>query len=102
MYPLDVGAVRGGYLFASLSDPYGFYRGNSIALTLKIFAPVIGGIILLWFAWLYASRRFILRPYLLSLLDLEKKQALWKLAAQLGHDIRSPLAAMRRVVNQPS
>ncbi len=97
MAPLDVGAIRKGYILVSLSDPYGFYRGNSFLLTLRLFSPAIGGIILLWFGWLFFSRRFILR----RLVDLEKNQALFELAAQLAHDIRSPLEAVKSVVDKP-
>lgn len=102
LYPLEVGAVRKGFIFVSLGDPYGFYRGNSFLLTLKLFSPAIGGIILFWFGWLFISRRHILRPYLSSLVNFEKNLALFELAAQLGHDIRSPLAAMKSVAEKPT
>ena len=96
--PLAVGAIRKGYLFASIDDPYEFYRGNAILICARIFLPAILLILLAWVGWLLASRRFFLRPYLSNLVELEKNEALGKLAAQIAHDIRSPLTALKSVV----
>ena len=96
--PLAVGAIRKGYLFASVDDPYEFFRGNAIIICARIFLPAILLILLAWVGWLLASRRFFLRPYLSNLVELEKNEALGKLAAQIAHDIRSPLTALNSVV----
>ena len=56
---------------------------------------------LVWIAWLLLSRRFILRPYLSSLVELEKKEALGKLAAQVAQphsDLRGSEKYKRHVV----
>ena len=98
MVPLYVGAILNGYLYAALSDPYEFYRGNSILLAGKMFLFPVIGILLIWLLWLVASKRFILKPYLSALVDLEKKQAIGELAAQVAHDIRAPLVTSRSVI----
>ena len=98
MVPLYIGAILKGYLYAAIADPYEFYRGDSIALTFKTFIIPIAFVILIWIAWLLASKQFILRPYLSSLVDLEKKQALGELAAHVAHDIRSPLESLKTLV----
>jgi signal transduction histidine kinase len=95
---LYVGPVLKGYLFASISDPYDFYRGHSMMLVGQVFLPAFVAVILLWFIWLAVSRQLILKPYLSNLVELEKNEALGKLASQVAHDIRSPLAALDMVL----
>lgn len=97
MAPLYVGAVHKGYLYAALSDPYEFYRGGRFGFALKAFIAPIALVVLVWLAWLAASQRFILRPYMSALVDMEKHRALGELAAQVVHDIRSPLVALKSV-----
>lgn len=98
MVPLYVGAILKGYLYAALSDPYEFYRGNSIIFAGKMFLLPVIAILLIWFFWLIASKRFILKPYLSALVDLEKTQAVAQLAAQVAHDIRAPLVTAKSVI----
>ena len=96
--PISVGAVLKGYLFATISDPYGFVRGNASRAVTSLFLPGIIIILLVWFLWLAISRRWILKPYLQKLLELEKEKATGRMAAQVAHDIQSPLSALMRVV----
>ena len=98
MAPLSVGAVLKGYLYAEISDPYEFYRGGNVALAIKTVAVPISCVILTWFVWLLFSHRLILRPYLSSLVEMEKERALGVLAAQVAHDIRSPLVALKSAI----
>lgn len=99
MAPLYVGTVLKGYIYASFSDPYEFFRGNPIKLMLEFFVPTLLTILVLWFAWLHLSRLFILDPYLQQLVESEKREALTALASKVAHDIRSPLSAMNLFVN---
>lgn len=96
--PLFVGAVLQGFLYVAISDPYSFLRGSSLVTAGKMFLPVLVAVVLAWFFWLLISRRFILRPYLSSLVEMEKKQALGELAGQVAHDIRSPLLALDMIL----
>jgi signal transduction histidine kinase len=100
MVPLKVGAVSKGYLYAAISDPYEFYRGNSLILAIRIFIIPIACVVFVWLMWLVVSKRFILRPYLSSLVEMEKKQALGDLAAQVAHDVRSPAETIKSVVRK--
>jgi signal transduction histidine kinase/CheY-like chemotaxis protein len=97
MIPLYVGSVLNGYLYSTLSDPYDFYRGDSVDLALRMVAAPIACVLLVWFLWLMISQRFILRPYFLTLVDLQKKRALGDLALQVAHDIRTPLVVLKSV-----
>jgi signal transduction histidine kinase len=99
MAPLYVGTILKGYIYASFSDPYDFFRGNPIKLMLEFFVPALFTILILWFAWLHLSRLFILNPYLKQLVESEKREALTALASKVAHDIRSPLSAMNLFVS---
>ncbi|MBI4371050.1 MAG: HAMP domain-containing histidine kinase [Elusimicrobia bacterium] len=98
MVPLYIGAVHKGYLYAALSDPYEFYHGGRVGFALKVFITPIAMVVLLWLAWLAVSHRVILRPYLSALVEMEKHRALGELAAQVAHDIRSPLVALKGAI----
>jgi len=98
MVPLRIGSIHKGYLYVALSDPYGFYRGHTILAIWELFRVPILSILLLWFFWLVFSRIFILKPYLSQLVELERKESLGKVAAQLAHDIYSPLTSLMKVV----
>lgn len=98
MIPLQVGTKRLGFLYTTISDPFQFYRGDTFLLILQIsFFPILG-LTIGWLLWLLISRRYILRPYLESLVQMEKKEALADLSAQVAHDIRSPLIALKTVL----
>jgi signal transduction histidine kinase len=99
MVPLYVGSVLKGYLYSTISDPYEFYRGDSVDLALRMIAAPIACVLLVWFLWLMISQRFILRPYFLTLVDLQKKKALGVLALQVAHDIRTPLVVLKSVTS---
>ena len=90
--PLYVGPVLKGYLQASLSDPYGFYRGSVLGVAISVLFPAILFILCLWFLWLLACRRLFLRPYLASVREMKSNEALAKLAGQTAHDMRDPLS----------
>lgn len=92
--PIIVGATEKGYLYAEISDPYDFYHGGTFELALRLFILPIGFSALIWVIWLYISQRRVLKP----LVEMEKKQALGELAAQVAHDIRSPLVALKSVL----
>ena len=93
--PLFLGAIPEGFLIATVSDPYEFYRGGSARLALRMFGLPITAVVLVWLIWLLMAKQFILKPYLSHLVRMEKKQALGELAAQVAHDIRSPLVALK-------
>jgi signal transduction histidine kinase len=87
-----------GYFYVEISDPYGFYRGNLIS---KLWSDLSFKLLILlsiWISWLLISKRFILKPYYESLAKIEKRDALGNLAAQVAHDIQSPLAVLEMVV----
>lgn len=96
--PLYVGYVLQGFMFVAMSDPFGFLHGNDLFVASRIFLPGILIVLGIWGVWLAISRRWILRPYLSRLVDLEKKQALGDLAIQVAHDIHSPLATLMSVI----
>lgn len=102
MTPFYVGPKLLGYVHASVSDPYDFYKGSLALLAIKMFLPAILAVLLIWLAWLIVSRQFILKPYLASLLDTERERALGKLVAQIFHDIHSPLTTLMSVVRNAS
>lgn len=96
--PLYVGNALQGYLFATLVDPYEFYRGTQWALIMKIFLVPFSFIFLAWCVWLVVSYSWILRPYLSMIIGMKRKEAVANLALQVAHDIRSPSVALNSVV----
>ena len=96
--PLYVSSVLQGFQYVWIHDPYGFARGNGLVVAGKIFLPSILIVLLAWGVWLMLSRRLLLRPYMEKLVQMERKQALGDLAAQVAHDIHSPLATLMSVV----
>lgn len=96
--PLGVGSIIKGYLFAAVSDPFDFYRGNSIRLAFKNWLPSLIALILVWGAWLWISRKYLIAPYLSEIIRLEKNEALVTQAQQVAHDLRNPLTAILCVV----
>ena len=98
MAPLYVGTVLKGFIYASFSDPYEFFRGNPVSLMAEFFLPALFTVLVLWFLWLLISRTWILRPYLERVMESQKKEALGAMASKVAHDIRSPLSALNMVV----
>lgn len=96
--PMYTGRTHHGYLYVSMDDPYEFFRGKALTLATKVFLPIGACFILIWGLWLLISKHWILKPYLDRLVELKKKEALGLLAAQVAHDIQSPLAALSNVV----
>jgi hypothetical protein len=75
MTPIFVGSTLKGYLYTTLSDPYHFYRGGIWSLIFETFFPAICVIILVLTVWFYACNRWFLKPYLESLVELQREQA---------------------------
>ncbi len=96
--PLFVGTVLKGYLYASISDPYGFCAENSVLLVMRLFFGPIMVILALWFAWLLFAKTAILKPYFETFIKMEKKEALGNLAGTVAHNIRSPLVVINSTV----
>ncbi len=87
-----------GYFYVEINDPYGFYRGNLLS---KLWSDLSFKLLILlsiWISWLLISKRLILKPYYESLAKIEKRDALGSLAAQVAHDIQSPLVVLEMVV----
>ena len=91
-----------GYIYAEITDPYNFYRGTLLSkLWVSFFLKMIG-MTFIWLLWLLISKKFILKPYFNALSKIEKKEALDGLAAQVAHDIQSPLAALQMIIQATS
>lgn len=89
---------KSGYFYVEISDPYGFYRGGLLS---KLWSDLSFKFIILisiWMVWLLISKRLILKPYFTSLAKIEKRDALGNLAAQVAHDIQSPLAVLEMII----
>jgi anti-sigma regulatory factor (Ser/Thr protein kinase) len=97
MTPIFVGSTLKGYLYTTLSDPYHFYRGGIWSLIFETFFPAICVIILVLTVWFYACNRWFLKPYLESLVELQREQAFVRAAQQVAHDLKSPLATLLQV-----
>lgn len=100
--PLYVGMIHKGYLFASFTDPFEFFRGNVFSLASRFLLPLLTVMLILWFGWLILSRKLILNPYLAEIVELRRHEAIGSLAAQVAHDIRSPLAALEMALTDTS
>jgi len=64
MVPLYVGPLLKGFLHATLSDPFDFYRGGFVGVLSRALIPVISLILLVWVLWLIICRKVFLKPYL--------------------------------------
>lgn len=95
---LMIGTASKGFLYAEVSDPYHFYQGDSVSFAVAAFLRTALGVLFVWLVWLVLSRRYLLRPYLRNEIELEKLAATSEMAAQLAHDIHSPLATLMTVV----
>ena len=98
--PLMVGSIVKGFLYTQIADPFEFYRGNFIILFISVLRWPILYLLVGWFLWSLLARQFFLKPYLQNVVLMEKKNALADLAAQVAHDIRSPLSAMEMISSQ--
>jgi signal transduction histidine kinase len=92
MAPLYVGSILKGYLYVSLSDPYGFYRGSVFAVAVNVLLPAISAILVLWLLWLLICRGLFLKPYLASIREMKSNETLAQLASHTAHDMRDPLS----------
>lgn len=97
MTPVFVGSTLKGYLYTTLTDPYHFYRGGTLSLIFETFFPIICAILIILTAWFYACNRLFLKPYLDSLVELQREQAFVQTAQQVAHDLKSPLATLLQV-----
>ncbi len=97
MTPIFVGSTLKGYLYATLTDPYHFYRGGTWSLIFEMFFPAICVILLVLIVWFYACNKLFLKPYLESLVELQREQAFVQTAQQVAHDLKSPLATLLQV-----
>ena len=97
MAPLRVGPLLKGYLYVALSDPYEFYKENTLILVMKFFSIPITAILVGFLFWLFIAHRLILRPYLKKLVEMEKSEAVAKLAKKVAHNIQSPLVVTKSV-----
>jgi signal transduction histidine kinase len=97
MTPIFVGSTLKGYLYATIADPYHFYRGGTWSLIFEMFFPAICVILLVLTAWFYACNKLFLKPYLESLVELQREQAFVQMAQQVAHDLKSPLATLLQV-----
>ena len=97
MTPVFVGSTLKGYLYATLTDPYHFYRGGTLSLIFETFFPAICVILLVLIVWFYACNKLFLKPYLKSLVELQREQAFVQTAQQVAHDLKSPLATLLQV-----
>lgn len=95
--PIFVGPTLKGYLYATLTDPYHFYRGSIGSLIFAMFFPAICVILFVLTAWFYACNKWFLKPYLESLVELQREQAFVQTAQQVAHDLKSPLATLLQV-----
>lgn len=100
--PIYLGPTLMGYVFATMDDPYGFFRGNVWHLILETIIPIFAVIMSLWIIWYLLLKRFILRPYLTSIIATSQRAATAVLARQVSHDIRSPIAALKAVKESSS
>ncbi len=99
--PLSVGSVHKGYIAVRFDDPYGFFNGNILMLAARFFLPALGIVLLLWLGWHSLATKRLLAPYLKTLFELQRKEILGGVAAQVAHDIRSPIAALDSVLADP-
>jgi len=99
---LKVEPEKIGYIYIEISDPFNFYRGSLLSKLWGSFFLKLLAVILIWIFWLLISKKLILRPYFASLAKAEKKEALGGLAAQVAHDIKSPLAALEMIIQSTS
>ncbi|MCX6125707.1 MAG: HAMP domain-containing sensor histidine kinase [Proteobacteria bacterium] len=97
MTPVFVGATLKGYLYTTLTDPYHFYRGSTWSLIFEMFFPAITVILLVLIVWFFACNKLFLKPYLASLVELQREQAFVQTAQQVAHDLKSPLATLLQV-----
>lgn len=97
MIPIYVGEILKGYLYTALSDPYEFHPENSFLFVARVFGIPIICILFVFLCWLYISNRFVLKPYLARMVEMEKKQAVAELAGKVAHNIQSPLVVVKSV-----
>jgi signal transduction histidine kinase len=98
MVPLGVGPTVKGYLYASFTDRYDFYRGGVFAALMTTLLPSLAFIFVLWFLWLFACRRLFLKPYLASLEEMKNNEAIARMASHTAHDMRDPLSWINKLV----
>lgn len=99
---LNIEPRKLGFIYAEVSDPYSFYRGTLLEKLSKELILKLIAIAIIWLLWLLISRRLILKPYFKYLRKSEKREALGGLAAQVAHDIRSPLAVLDMITQVTS
>lgn len=94
MTPLLIGEKLHGFIFVSLPDRYEFYRGSLSTIMLKTLLPSLTFILIFWFLWLFACRRFFLKPYLDGLSEMKQNERFAKTARHTVHDFREPLSQL--------
>ena len=100
MAPLAIGSFVRGYLYATFTDPYEFYRGSFLSIAGSTFVPISVAMLLLWLIWLLVSREFLLRPSLDYLKKAKADSDLANLARRTAHDMRDPITGLERMVSR--
>ena len=97
---LSVGSIKLGSLHAEFDDPYGLLFGKGLMqFGFKHLPPVLVGVMLLWFLWVFIARKYFLKPYLEAIAKLEKDAAVTEFALNVGHDIRSPIETLQALTD---
>jgi signal transduction histidine kinase len=96
--PMYLGSKPLGEIRAVFSDPVLLIdKRNPLSLVFTIGVPVVL-ILAFCIAWIAFARRKILQPYLMRTLESERDQAMARVAAQVAHDIQSPLSTLSTLV----
>lgn len=92
-YPIVVLNEKFGEILVGVPKEV-FTRGLSYNNGIKMFAVPFLILLLLFVTWFKFVNKKVIGPYLLQLLDLEKKLAIQRVSRQVAHDIRSPLSIL--------
>ena len=92
-YPIVVLNEKFGEILVGVPKEV-FTRGLSYNNGIKMFAVPFLILLLLFVTWFKYVNKKVIGPYLLQLLNLEKKLAIQRVSRQVAHDIRSPLSIL--------
>ena len=89
-----------GYIYIELSDKYKFFNGSPIIYIKDNFIPLFIVVLFFWSVAFLVSWKVIIKPYMKTLLEIEKKKTSSETLAQIVHDTKYDIETILNISDE--